>query len=139
MIQKLLCRWWYALEWPAKKDLRPAPPSYEALEGYPGVFICVEVRVGGLACASTAKYMLHLVSSVAHYVGITHAVLGAFTFSHVPVTCCWFCAVSPLRLPSVWQGVDTGKLLDVRNKETCPCFTNFANKVGEILAPFEIP
>ncbi|CAM9581475.1 unnamed protein product [Ectocarpus sp. 12 AP-2014] len=72
MIQKLLCRWWYALEWPAKKDLRPAPPSYEALEGYPGVFICVE-------------------------------------------------------------GDDIGKLLDVRNKETCPCFTNFAKKSSEEL------
>lgn len=44
MIQKLLCRWWYAIEWPAKEDLRPVPPLYEALEGYPGVFICVEVR-----------------------------------------------------------------------------------------------
>lgn len=44
MIQKLLCRWWYAIEWPAKEDLKPAPPSYEALEGFPGVFICVEVR-----------------------------------------------------------------------------------------------
>lgn len=32
------------MEWPAKEDLKPAPPSYEALEGYPGVFICVEVR-----------------------------------------------------------------------------------------------
>lgn len=61
LIQKLLCRWWYALEWPAKEDLRPAPPSYEALEGYPGVFICVEVRDGGLTCVSTAK-LLHLVS-----------------------------------------------------------------------------
>lgn len=31
------------MEWPAKEDLRPVPPLYEALEGYPGVFICVEV------------------------------------------------------------------------------------------------
>lgn len=43
MVQKLLCRWWYAMEWPAKEDVKPAPPSYEALEGYPGVFVCVEV------------------------------------------------------------------------------------------------
>lgn len=48
MVQKLLCRWWYAMEWPAKEDLRPAPVSYEALEGYPGVFICVEVSFGGV-------------------------------------------------------------------------------------------
>lgn len=72
MVQKLLCRWWYAMEWPAKEDLRPAPVFYEALEGYPGVFICVE-------------------------------------------------------------GDDIGKLLDVRNKVTCPCFTNFANKSSEEL------
>ncbi|CAM9363331.1 unnamed protein product [Pylaiella littoralis] len=72
MVQKLLCRWWYAMEWPAKEDLRPAPPSFEALEGYPGVFICVE-------------------------------------------------------------GDDIGKLVDVRNKATCPCFTNFANKSSEEL------
>eukprot|EP00904_Undaria_pinnatifida_P007190 jgi/Undpi1/3600/HiC_scaffold_16.g06971.m1 len=42
IIQKLLCRWWYAMEWPAKEDLKPAPPTFVALEGYPGVFICVE-------------------------------------------------------------------------------------------------
>ncbi|CAM9168007.1 unnamed protein product [Ascophyllum nodosum] len=72
LVQKLLCRWWYAMEWPAQKDLRPAPPCYEALEGYPGIFICVE-------------------------------------------------------------GDDIGKLLDVRNKSTCPCFTNFAKKTSEEL------
>lgn len=57
MVQKLLCRWWYAMEWPAKEDLRPAPSSYEALEGYPGVFICVEVsallELGSVADAAT--------------------------------------------------------------------------------------
>lgn len=72
MIQKLLCRWWYAIEWPAKEDLKPAPPSYEALEGFPGVFICVE-------------------------------------------------------------GDNIGHLLDVRNKATSPCFTNFASKDCEEL------
>lgn len=42
-MQKLLCRWWYAMDWPAKQDVIPAPPSYLALEGYPGVYVCVEV------------------------------------------------------------------------------------------------
>lgn len=51
MVQKLLCRWWYAMEWPAKEILRPAPPSYAALEGYPGVFICFEVGATGLRSA----------------------------------------------------------------------------------------
>lgn len=50
MVQKLLCRWWYAIEWPAKADLKPPPSSYLALEGYPGVFIGVEVR----ACKARA-------------------------------------------------------------------------------------
>lgn len=50
MVQKLLCRWWYAMEWPAKEDITPAPPLYEALEGYPGVYIGVEV--GGVQSAA---------------------------------------------------------------------------------------
>lgn len=43
LVQKLLCRWWYAMEWPAKQDVIPAPANYVALEGYPGVYVCVEV------------------------------------------------------------------------------------------------
>lgn len=33
------------MEWPAKEDVIKAPPTYEALEGYPGVYLCVEVGV----------------------------------------------------------------------------------------------
>ena len=43
------------MEWPAKEDLKPAPPTFVALEGYPGVFICVEVGVvvcGGVVCGA---------------------------------------------------------------------------------------
>ena len=37
--QKLLVRWWYAIDWPPA-DLMPTPkPGYETLEGFPGVFI----------------------------------------------------------------------------------------------------
>lgn len=33
------------MDWPAKEDIIQAPSSYEALEGYPGVYVCVEVRL----------------------------------------------------------------------------------------------
>ena len=37
--QKLLVRWWYAIEWPPA-DIIPKPkPGFESLEGFPGVFI----------------------------------------------------------------------------------------------------
>jgi hypothetical protein len=40
LIQSLLVRWWYAMEWPRKEDLEAAPPAgYEAMEGFPGVFV----------------------------------------------------------------------------------------------------
>jgi hypothetical protein len=41
LIQRLLCRWWYAYEWPDRKTL-PAtpPPHYDPLEGFPGVYVC---------------------------------------------------------------------------------------------------
>jgi hypothetical protein len=41
LIQRLLCRWWYAYEWPARAAL-PAtpPPHYDPLEGFPGVYVC---------------------------------------------------------------------------------------------------
>lgn len=43
LIQKLLCRWWYAIEWPTAEDLiKSVPSGYEQLEGYVGVFICVK-------------------------------------------------------------------------------------------------
>lgn len=43
MIQKLQCRWWYAIEWPAKEDVEKALPyGYEMLDGYPGVSICTK-------------------------------------------------------------------------------------------------
>mmetsp|Transcript_8965 Transcript_8965/g.20203 ORF Transcript_8965/g.20203 Transcript_8965/m.20203 type:complete len:206 (+) Transcript_8965:44-661(+) len=42
LVQKLLCRWWYAIEWPSKADLaKAAPVGFEQLDGYPGVYICV--------------------------------------------------------------------------------------------------
>jgi hypothetical protein len=37
--QKLLCRWWYAIDWPKLADIEKPPPGYEILEGFMGVFV----------------------------------------------------------------------------------------------------
>ena len=39
LIQRLLCRWWYAYEWPTNARTEP-PPNYDRLDGFPGVFVC---------------------------------------------------------------------------------------------------
>ena len=43
LIQEVLKRWWHAYEWPDPKDL-PAttPKGYDALDGFPGMYICSE-------------------------------------------------------------------------------------------------
>lgn len=41
LIQRLLCRWWYATEWPDPQSLPEAPPPYyDAMDGFPGVYVC---------------------------------------------------------------------------------------------------
>ncbi|CAM9935877.1 unnamed protein product, partial [Phaeothamnion confervicola] len=42
LVRKLLCRWWYAMAWPRWEDVTPSPPGHEALDGYPGVYVCVD-------------------------------------------------------------------------------------------------
>uniref|UniRef100_A0A7S2WPV8 Uncharacterized protein n=1 Tax=Rhizochromulina marina TaxID=1034831 RepID=A0A7S2WPV8_9STRA len=43
LVQKLICRWWYAIDWPSPADLaKPVPAEYEPLDGYPGVYICIK-------------------------------------------------------------------------------------------------
>ena len=39
LIQRLLCRWWYVLDWPTGIPKEP-PQYYDALDGFPGVFVC---------------------------------------------------------------------------------------------------
>ena len=68
LIQRLLCRWWYAYEWPDPATLPTKPPeNYDTLDGFPGVYVCT-------------------------------------------------------------GGDEVGKLLDMRDKNACPSFRNFANK-----------
>ena len=44
LVQSFLVRWWYAMEWPAPEDIADPPAGYEALDGFPGVFISTRVR-----------------------------------------------------------------------------------------------
>ncbi|GAX22016.1 hypothetical protein FisN_6Hh263 [Fistulifera solaris] len=40
LIQRLLCRWWYAMTWPDPAQLPAKPPAgYDSLEGFPGVYV----------------------------------------------------------------------------------------------------
>ena len=43
MVQKLLVRWWYAIEWPKVEEIGAPPAGYESLDGFPGVFISTRV------------------------------------------------------------------------------------------------
>ncbi len=43
LIQNLLCRWWYAITWPDPSCIPKEPPTdYDAMDGFPGVFICTQ-------------------------------------------------------------------------------------------------
>lgn len=43
LIQRLLCRWWYAMEWPDPAAIPAQPPKhYDPLDGFPGVYVCTE-------------------------------------------------------------------------------------------------
>lgn len=43
LIQKLLCRWWYAITWPDPAALLDKPPpNCDAMDGFPGVYVCTK-------------------------------------------------------------------------------------------------
>lgn len=43
LIQRLLCRWWYAIEWPDPAAIPKVPPKhYDPLDGFPGVYVCTD-------------------------------------------------------------------------------------------------
>mmetsp|Transcript_16042 Transcript_16042/g.33120 ORF Transcript_16042/g.33120 Transcript_16042/m.33120 type:complete len:268 (-) Transcript_16042:139-942(-) len=43
LIQNILCRWWYAITWPDPSAVpKVPPPDYDAMDGFPGVFICTQ-------------------------------------------------------------------------------------------------
>lgn len=43
LVQRLLVRWWYAIEWPKPEEIGQPPVGYESLEGFPGVYISTKV------------------------------------------------------------------------------------------------
>jgi hypothetical protein len=50
LIQRLLCRWWYAYTWPdLDNPVKPIPDlkQYDTLDGFPGVYIGTSVEVVG--------------------------------------------------------------------------------------------
>jgi hypothetical protein len=65
LIQALLCRWWYAMEWPDKSALpKETPKHYDKLNGFEGVYVCTSGgSVGKISdlrdkatCPSFAKF-----------------------------------------------------------------------------------
>ena len=73
LIQSLLCRWWYAIEWPDKSSLPDKiPKHYDQLNGFEGVYVCT-------------------------------------------------------------SGDSVGKIMDLRDKNKCPSFANFAKKTSKEL------
>lgn len=42
LAQELLCRWWYAIEWPPVKKLATKLHGVQELDGYPGAYIRVQ-------------------------------------------------------------------------------------------------
>ena len=43
LIQSLLVRWWYSYQWPDPTTLPASTPKgYDALDGFPGVYICTQ-------------------------------------------------------------------------------------------------
>jgi hypothetical protein len=50
LIQRLLCRWWYAITWPDPSKLPDKPPKYyDSLDGFPGLYVCTSQPGGGPA------------------------------------------------------------------------------------------
>lgn len=39
LVQRLLVRWWYAIEWPKADEIGQPPDGYESLDGFVGVYI----------------------------------------------------------------------------------------------------
>ena len=73
LIQRLLCRWWFAITWPSPDCIPSQPPEFhDSLDGFPGVYVCT-------------------------------------------------------------QGENVGTILDLRNKDMCPSFQNFAKKDAQQL------
>ena len=45
LVQTILSRWWYAIEWPKPEHIGKPPPGFEPLDGFPGVFVSTSVSL----------------------------------------------------------------------------------------------
>ena len=45
VVQAIMVRWWYAFQWPDLGSQNACPEGYEALNGFPGVFVGTRVRM----------------------------------------------------------------------------------------------
>lgn len=52
VVQALMVRWWYVIQWPEPGTVKKSPPGYESLNGFPGV--CVGTRVLCCCCYISA-------------------------------------------------------------------------------------
>lgn len=44
ILQTLLVRWWYAYEWPTPAEIGAPPQGYEEMDGFPGVFVSMNLE-----------------------------------------------------------------------------------------------
>ena len=64
LVQCLLRRWWYAYEWPEPKDIPPVPTGYQALDGFPGVFISTRVSLHTSAYTYIHTYIYYFIYNI---------------------------------------------------------------------------
>ena len=97
IVQKLLVRWWYAIEWPKKEEIKAfnPPPGYEPLDGFPGVFVSTRVRTGTTSPTHSVSLSLPLSPSL-HGRAILYSVLISHHQSRIPHPSCPFLLSSPL-------------------------------------------
>lgn len=43
LVQMFIVRWWYAYDWPLPEEIGTPPPGYEMLDGFPGVFVSMNL------------------------------------------------------------------------------------------------
>jgi hypothetical protein len=110
LAQKLLCRWWYAIEWPKKDQIGTPPPGFEPLDGFPGVFVSTRVRFTFCVCICP---------------DVPRRAQQSFTNRpfrppHLP-------PLSPRHRCRCRHQTDSlGVIKDLRDKSSCPCLKNFA-------------
>jgi hypothetical protein len=44
ILQTLLVRWWYSYDWPTPSEIGTPPPGYEEMDGFPGVFVSMNLE-----------------------------------------------------------------------------------------------